>query len=51
MSNKKEKVSKKLAVWLVVASFIVIIIIALAFVIFNKIEDNKKKTIYWSLLY
>ena len=44
MSNKKEKVSKKLAVWLVVASFIVIIIIALAFVIFNKIEDNKKNS-------
>lgn len=42
MSNSKNKVSKKLIGWLVVASILVIAIIVVAFVIFNKKENNKK---------
>lgn len=46
MSNSKEKVSNKLIGWLVFTSILVIAIIVLAFVIFNKIENNKKDKYY-----
>lgn len=41
MSNSKNKVSKKLIGWLVVLSILVVAVIVVAFLIFNKIENNK----------
>lgn len=42
MSNSKNKVSKKLVGWLVIASILVVAIIVVAFIIFNKRENNKR---------